>query len=52
MHMHRDPQTMQASPMDGDVVLQVRRFLQESAESLRAMGVQPGRIVLDPGGVR
>ena len=49
MHMHRDPQTMQASPMDGDIVLQVRRFLQESAESLRAMGVQPGRIVLDPG---
>ena len=49
MHMHRDPQTMQASPMDGDIVLQVRRFLQESAESLRAMGVQPSRIVLDPG---
>ena len=49
MHMHRDPQTMQASPMDGDIVLQVRRFLQESAESLCAMGVQPGRIVLDPG---
>ena len=49
MHMHRDPQTMQTSPMDGDIVLQVRRFLRESAESLRAMGVQPGRIVLDPG---
>ena len=49
MHMHRDPQTMQASPMDGDIVLQVRRFLQESAESLCAMGVQPSRIVLDPG---
>lgn len=49
MHMHRDPQTMQASPMDGDIVLQVRRFLRDSAESLRAMGVQPGRIVLDPG---
>lgn len=49
MHMHRDPQTMQASPMDGDIVLQVRRFLQESAESLCAMGVQPDRIVLDPG---
>ena len=49
MHMHRDPQTMQASPMDGDIVLQVRRFLRDSAESLCAMGVQPSRIVLDPG---
>ena len=49
MHMHRDPQTMQASPMDGDIVLQVRRFLRDSAESLCAMGVQPDRIVLDPG---
>lgn len=49
MHMHRDPQTMQVSPMDGDIVLQVQRFLRDSAESLCAMGVQPGRIVLDPG---
>lgn len=49
MHMHRDPQTMQASPMDGDIVLQVRRFLRDSAESLCVMGVQPSRIVLDPG---
>ena len=49
MHMHRDPQTMQASPMDGDIVLQVRRFLRDSAESLCSMGVQPDRIVLDPG---
>ena len=49
MHMHRDPQTMQASPMDGDIVLQVQRFLRDSAESLCVMGVQPGRIVLDPG---
>jgi len=49
MHMHRDPQTMQASPMDGDIVLQVQRFLRDSAESLCVMGVQPSRIVLDPG---
>lgn len=49
MHMHLDPQTMQASPMDGDIVPQVQRFLRESVESLRVLGVHPGRIVLDPG---
>ncbi len=49
MHMHRDPQTMQVSPMSGDIVPQVRKFLQESAASLRASGVQRERIVLDPG---
>ncbi len=49
MHMHRDPQTMQVSPMSGEIVPQVRKFLQESAASLRASGVQRERIVLDPG---
>lgn len=49
MHMHRDPQTMQVSPMSGDIVPQVRKFLQTSAASLCASGVQRERIVLDPG---
>jgi dihydropteroate synthase len=49
MHMHRDPQTMQVAPMDGDVVLPVARFLQERAQDLLAAGVSPARIVLDPG---
>ena len=49
MHMHRDPQTMQVSPMPGEIVPQVRKFLQESAANLRASGVQRERIVLDPG---
>ena len=49
MHMHRDPQTMQAAPMDGDVVLAVLEFLTESAQGLRRLGVDPTRIVLDPG---
>ena len=49
MHMHRDPQTMQVSPMSGEIVPQVRKFLQESAANLRASGVQRERIVLDPG---
>jgi dihydropteroate synthase len=49
MHMHREPQTMQTAPMVGDVVLQVLHFLQHSAQSLSALGVEKTRIVLDPG---
>ena len=49
MHMHRDPQTMQAVPMEGDAVDQVLSFLQLSAHNLQALGVQKDRIVLDPG---
>jgi dihydropteroate synthase len=49
MHMHRDPQTMQLSPMEGDVVPQVRSFLERSALDLMGLGVQKNRIVIDPG---
>ena len=49
MHMHRDPQTMQTAPMEGDVVTAVADFLQERATALAALGVARERIVLDPG---
>lgn len=49
MHMHRDPQTMQTAPMEGDVVPQVLLFLERSAQSLQALGVEKSRIVLDYG---
>ena len=49
MHMHRDPQTMQVAPMDGDVVPQVLHFLEQAGQTLQAQGVQKNRIVLDPG---
>ncbi len=49
MHMHRDPQTMQVAPMDGDVTAQVSSFLLARADSLLAQGVARERIVLDPG---
>lgn len=49
MHMHRDPQTMQVAPMEGEVVNQVGDFLRERAEALTALGVTVERIVLDPG---
>ena len=49
MHMHRDPQTMQAAPMEGDVPAEVLSFLQLRAQGLQALGVNKTRIVLDPG---
>jgi dihydropteroate synthase len=49
MHMHRDPQTMQVAPMDGDVLPAVRGFLRERAQAVQARGVAADRIVLDPG---
>jgi len=47
--MHREPQTMQAAPMAGDVVPQVLSFLEHAAHELQGLGVEKTRIVLDPG---
>jgi dihydropteroate synthase len=49
MHMHRDPQTMQAAPMTGDVVPQVLSFLELHAHNLQAQGAKKNQILLDPG---
>jgi dihydropteroate synthase len=49
MHMHGEPQTMQRSPLQGDAVPQVREFLHERSEALRAAGVSVTRVAWDPG---
>lgn len=49
MHMHRDPISMQAHPMEGDAVATVHAFLAEQVGMLQARGVSAERIVLDPG---
>ncbi|MDR6535484.1 dihydropteroate synthase [Variovorax soli] len=49
MHMHRDPQTMQAAPMEGDAVPAVRAFLEQQAQALLALKIAPERIAIDPG---
>jgi dihydropteroate synthase len=49
MHMHRDPQTMQVAPMEGDVLPGVVEFLRERAGALTVLGLAHERIVLDPG---
>ena len=49
MHMHRDPQTMQTAPMQGDVVPQVLTFLEQQGQHLQALGVDKARFAIDPG---
>jgi dihydropteroate synthase len=52
MHMHKEPQTMQAEPMQGDaasIVAQVLLFLEQRRQYIRRLGVDLTRIVLDPG---
>ncbi len=53
MHMHREPQTMQAEPMreeyPGEVLSQVHSFLQQRVDALQQRGIARNRVVLDPG---
>ena len=49
MHMHGKPATMQSLPMQGEVVSQVRAFLQLQTQSLQTIGVRKQRICIDPG---
>ncbi len=49
MHMHRDPQTMQVAPMDGDVLPQVLAFLTQVTQQLVDKGVAKTRVVWDGG---
>jgi dihydropteroate synthase len=49
MHMHREPQTMQVTTMEGDVVTQVLLFWEQTIEQIRGQSIDLSRIVLDPG---
>lgn len=49
MHMHRDPQTMQAAPMEGDALPGVLSFLKQRIEHLQWLSVDLNRISVDPG---
>jgi dihydropteroate synthase len=49
MHMQGEPRTMQANPVYGDVVSEVKAFLLERAQSCRAAGIAAERISIDPG---
>jgi len=49
MHMHLEPCTMQLRPMDGDVVQQVRLFLELQSNLLIDLGLKKAQIMIDPG---
>ncbi|MGL4668521.1 MAG: dihydropteroate synthase, partial [Saezia sp.] len=49
MHMHGEPETMHLSPMSGEALPEVKRFLKQQAEMLKAIGIAHERIVVDYG---
>ncbi|MCP4591455.1 MAG: dihydropteroate synthase [bacterium] len=49
MHMQGTPDTMQRAPHYADVVTEVKSFLAARADVAIAAGVDPGRIIVDPG---
>ena len=49
MHMHGEPQTMQASPMQGDALDLVHDFFREQFQRTDAAGIAKQRLMFDPG---
>lgn len=49
MHMQGEPRDMQKDPHYSDVVGEVRDFLAWRAQACRDAGIEPDRIVVDPG---
>jgi dihydropteroate synthase len=49
MHMQGEPGTMQAAPLYGDVVAEVREFLSARAAACEAAGIPRERLAVDPG---
>jgi len=49
MHMLGTPRTMQADPHYGDVVSEVKAFLEERLAAAVAAGIAEDRVILDPG---
>jgi dihydropteroate synthase len=49
MHMQGEPRTMQQAPRYGDVVREVKEFLQARVAACVAAGIARDRLVLDPG---
>lgn len=49
MHMRGEPRTMQIDPVYGDVVAEVRAFLEERLQACLKAGIEANRVLLDPG---
>ncbi|MFV0336723.1 MAG: dihydropteroate synthase [Chthoniobacterales bacterium] len=49
MHFQGTPETMQIRPTYGDVLAEVKDFLQNSLKNLEAAGIARERVIIDPG---
>ena len=49
MHMQGTPETMQQQPAYDDVVVEVMAFLRERIDAALGAGIDPGKIMVDPG---
>jgi dihydropteroate synthase len=49
MHMQGEPRTMQVAPQYDDLLADVRAFLQARVQAVLAAGIDPARVVTDPG---
>jgi len=49
MHMQGEPRTMQANPVYGDVLAEVREFLAGRVAACEAAGIPRARLIVDPG---
>lgn len=49
MHMRGTPQTMQSLTEYGDLIGEIRDFLQERLATAQGLGLPPSHIILDPG---
>ena len=49
MHMQAEPRTMQVNPIYSDVFAEVKCFLTERIDFAVAAGIDPSRIIIDPG---
>jgi len=49
MHMQGEPQTMQANPTYDSAALDIYRYLADRLDVCAAAGIEPSRVVVDPG---
>lgn len=49
MHMKGTPKTMQHNPTYDDLLSEVKSFLAERVETVRSYGIEPDKIIIDPG---
>lgn len=49
MHMKGSPRDMQLKPVYGDIIEEIKAYLVSSIKSAQDAGIDPGRIIIDPG---